>query len=138
MTPSEAPVPIENDPRNPCVGCGPENPIGLHLEFARVGDAVSTSLRAKPTYQGWPGRLHLGILYIAMLETANWAVFAARGRIGVPSRTGALVSKRWVEIGEELRLVGRLVTIPSPSLRIAVSASDKGGEEVAFLDREYS
>jgi hypothetical protein len=137
MVGNQAPVPIDNDSRNPCVGCGPENPIGLRLAFVQDGDSVATTLRVAPNHQGWPGRLHSGILYLAMLETTNWTVYAARGRVGLPSRTGALQSRRWVAIGEELRLVGRSTESSSTTLKITVTARDKSGADVASLDRDY-
>ena len=35
---------LENDPRNPCVGCGPLNPRGLQLKFEKVGEEVRSTL----------------------------------------------------------------------------------------------
>ena len=62
MANEESDVALENDGTNPCFGCGPGNPRGLRLSFHRVGDRVETMLLADVTMEGWPGRLHSGIL----------------------------------------------------------------------------
>ncbi len=98
---------------------------------------MSTTLVARPNYQGWPGRLHSGVLYTAMLETANWTVYGIRGRVGFPIRTGALDVRRWIATGEELRLTGRAVESPGSGVKIRVTAVDPGGGEVASLERDY-
>ena len=137
MTVAPDPVTLENDPRNACVGCGPEHPTGLRLAFRRKGDAVSTTLAATARHEGWPGRLHSGILYLAMLETANWTLYGLRGRVGLPVRTGALEAKRWVATGETLTLTGRLTPLGEASARARVEATDAQGAPVAALEREF-
>jgi uncharacterized protein (TIGR00369 family) len=64
---------------NRCFGCGPANPIGLHLEF-RVGEDYSVlSLPVIPdTFEGHPGNLHGGIIATLLDETMSKAV-RARG-----------------------------------------------------------
>lgn len=128
---------LENDPANPCVGCGPEHPHGLRLAFARDGDAVTTTLAATPDRQGWPGRLHSGLLYLAMLETANWTLFGLRGRVGLPVRTSALDAARWVAVGETLTLRGRLAADAPGAATVRVDATDAKGARVAGLERAY-
>lgn len=128
-------APLENDPRNPCVGCGPNNPRGLRLEFRRDGKRVATELVADGTLEGWPNRLHSGILYLAMLDTANWTVFGVHDRVGLPVQTSALTLLRWVPTGTRLRLEGVEHT-EAPGPRIQVEARDKEGP-VARLDRSY-
>ncbi|HYM40936.1 MAG TPA: hypothetical protein VEY12_12480 [Thermoplasmata archaeon] len=137
MTSAPAPVALENDPRNPCVGCGPEHPTGLRLTFRREGDAVATTLAASGRFQGWPGRLHSGILYLAMLETANWTLFGLLGRVGLPVRTSALDAKRWVATGETLLLTGRLIPSGETAARARIEATDAKGSLVAVLERDY-
>lgn len=128
---------LPNDPRNPCIGCGPDNPIGLRLAFAREGSRVTTTLVVRPEFQGWPGRLHSGVLYTALLETANWTVYGTRGRVGLPTRTSALDARRWIAVGEALRLTGRAIESTGSPLKVAVVATDARGEAVATLEREY-
>lgn len=124
---------LETDPRNPCVGCGPENPVGLRLQFRRVGDRVETRLAATERHQGWPGRLHSGILYLAMLETANWTLYGMTGRVGLPKSTSALGLQGWVRVGETLTLTGRR----EDGNVVRVDATDDAGRPVATLERAY-
>lgn len=137
MSSPPEPVPLENDSRNPCVGCGPEHPSGLHLAFTRQGDRVSTALVASERHQGWPGRLHSGILYLALLETSNWTLFGFQNRVGIPTRTSALGTKRWVAVGETLILSGRLTAPAGTTAQVRVEALDGKGQTVATLERDY-
>jgi len=137
MTNEESGMALENDEANPCFGCGPRNPRGLRLSFRRVGDHVETSFLADVTMEGWPGRLHSGILYAAMLETANWTVFGVTGRIGIPVRTSALSLQRWVPSGTRLRIAGRAKSTGPSSLTVALEAFTAHGQSVATLDRDF-
>ena len=137
MAEEESGVALENDGTNPCFGCGPGNPWGLRLSFRRMGDRVETSLLTQVTMEGWPGRLHSGILYTAMLETANWTVYGVTGRIGVPVRTSALSLQRWVPTGMRLRIAGRPMHKELKSLAVVVEAASSDGQSVAILDRDF-
>ncbi|HVL47687.1 MAG TPA: hypothetical protein VM889_03935 [Candidatus Thermoplasmatota archaeon] len=130
-------TPLENTPGNPCVGCGPEHPTGLRLAFEREGDIVRTRFEATASREGWPDRLHSGLLYLAMLETANWTLYGLGGRVGIPARTSALDAKRWVATGETLILAGRAVAPREREAAILVEAKDATGASVASLSREY-
>ena len=126
---------LENDPVNPCIGCGPNNPRGLRLEFRRDGKRVETELTAHETLEGWPERLHSGVLYLAMLDAANWTVYGLHDRVGLPVQTSALTLQRWVPTGTRLRLVG-VEKSQTGDLVIQVEAHDEEGP-VARLDRSY-
>lgn len=45
-----------------CFGCGAENPIGLHLEFAPVEDKVVAKKIVPREYQGYSNVVHGGIV----------------------------------------------------------------------------
>ncbi len=137
MTNKERSVALENHETNPCFGCGPHNPRGLRLSFRRFGDRVETQFLADGTMEGWPERLHSGILYTAMLETANWTVFGLTGRIGIPVRTSALKLQRWVSTGTGIRIAGRAKSTGPSSLTVALEASTSDGQPVATLDRDF-
>src|SRR2546422_9728349 len=136
MANEESDVALENDGTNPCFGCGPRNPRGLRLSFHRVGDRVETMLLAGVTMEGWPGRLHSGILYTAMLETANWTVFGITGRIGIPVRTSGRRRQRWVPTGRRLRIEGRAKSTGPSSLTAALQAVPSDGQSRAPLERD--
>ena len=137
MTENGSGAALENDETNPCFGCGPRNPRGLRLSFRRVGDRVETGFPTDATMEGWPGRLHSGILYTAMLETANWTVYGITRRIGVPVRTSALSLHRWVPTGTRLRISGRAKSTGLNSLAVAIEAFTPDGQSIAALDRDF-
>ncbi|HVL88282.1 MAG TPA: hypothetical protein VM681_09825 [Candidatus Thermoplasmatota archaeon] len=127
---------IANDPANRCFGCGPANPSGLRLRFARDGGVVRSTLLVGDDLQGMPGRLHTGVLQIALMEVANWTVYGLLGRVGFPLRTGPLEFTRRIAVGETLSLEGRLLgggTEP----RVETVAIDAEGREVARLTRDF-
>lgn len=96
-----------------------------------------SDLVADETLEGWPDRLHSGVLYLAMLEVANWTVYGLRGRVGVPVETSALTLARWIPTGTRLRLVG--VELPSYEGDLDVRVEARvGGEAVASLRRSYA
>lgn len=126
---------LENDAANPCIGCGPNNPMGLRLVFEQVEGQTRSKLRVGANMVGWPNRLHSGLLYLALTETANWSLYGALGRVGLPVRTSALDARRFVRVGETLTLVGRW----DDAARIArIEAVDEKGALVAKLEREYA
>lgn len=127
---------LENDRHNRCFGCGPLNPAGLRLRFHRSGRTVRSEFRARPEWEGWPGRLHSGILYTAMLEAANWGLFGLRGRLGVPVRTGALALSRWVPTGSIVSLTAEVLGEGSARVRVGVRATE-GRTLLARLERAY-
>lgn len=129
---------LENDASNPCIGCGPHNPVGLRLAFHREDDAVTAALAMTEHWQGWPGRLHSGVLYTAMLECANWTVYGLKGRIGLPTSTSALGLRRWVGIDEPLALRGRIVEDGQEALVVRVEATTHASEVVAELSRRFT
>lgn len=126
---------LDNDPTNPCFGCGPGNPLGLRLAFEKEGPRIVSRLRVTDAMQGWPRRLHSGLLYLAMIETANWTVYGALGRIGLPVRTSALDAKRWVAVAETVTLSG---TWDAAAKSARIEAHDEKGALVAKLEREYA
>ena len=66
---------------NPCIVCGPTNPIGLRVQYARDGDAGVAARLVVPTdFQGFRGIVHGGVL-VALMDDAMWhAVFYRTGR----------------------------------------------------------
>ena len=96
---------------------------------------METRLRAVASIEGWPLRLHSGVLYTAMLETANWTAYGLAGRPGFPIRTGAFAPKRWVATGEDVALRGRRAG--GEGFVVAVEAVAADGVIVATLERAF-
>lgn len=45
-----------------CFACGPDNPIGLHLEFVHVDGRIAADFTPSAYHQGYAGITHGGIL----------------------------------------------------------------------------
>ena len=67
-----------------CVGCSPDNPVGLHMEFyAGENETVLSEWNPADCYQGWIGVLHGGIQALMIDEAAGWWIFYYRCVAGV-------------------------------------------------------
>lgn len=78
--PKEDLVSMAFDPNdNPCVICGPDNPIGLHIQWdARNGESVA-NVAIPEDFQGWRGVVHGGLV-AALLDEAMWyATYSVTG-----------------------------------------------------------
>ena len=56
-----------------CFGCGPDNPIGLKLNFQWDGKTARAELTPGEFYQGWAGVLHGGIIMCILDEAMGYA-----------------------------------------------------------------
>lgn len=133
-------MPLENDLTNGCVGCGPANPVGLRLVFEKTPEGARSAFVAEERWQGFPRRLHSAVLYLALIETMNWSLHARTGRMGLPSKTGALETRGRVDVGTKVALEGRVLFFDKTARTASVEAWAKTeiGGEVARLSRDYS
>jgi acyl-coenzyme A thioesterase PaaI-like protein len=116
-------------PDQPCFGCGPSHPIGMHLRFEREGDEVVTHFVPGPNYQGPPGIMHGGLVATFADEVAAWAVIAGAGKFGFTIGFEAKY-RQAVRIGLPIEGRGRLT---GPVRRLAeVDVRVLQGGEVAF------
>jgi len=90
-----------------CFGCGPANPIGLHLRFEQADDGgVVATFEPQPAHQGWDGVMHGGLVGVLLDEAMAWAAadkteMYYTGRLAIryrrPVRTGATLQVRgWI------------------------------------------
>jgi acyl-coenzyme A thioesterase PaaI-like protein len=61
-----------------CYACGVENASGLHMEFRREGDRTVCDYTPCDYQQGYPGRMHGGLVATMIDEAMGWAVYGAR------------------------------------------------------------
>jgi acyl-coenzyme A thioesterase PaaI-like protein len=55
-----------------CFACGPDNPIGLKIDFDCNGDRCTAEFTPNENHVGWEDTVHGGIIYSAMDDvTAN-------------------------------------------------------------------
>ena len=105
---------------NMCYGCGPENPIGLHLHFTWDGQTAQAEFTPDENHQGWPGILHGGVMSSLLDEAMGYvtyfkglecvtAKFEMRIRCRAPLRETLLISAQLVEESKRLVKVGGLL-----------------------------
>jgi Uncharacterized protein, possibly involved in aromatic compounds catabolism len=92
-----------------CFACGPDNPIGLHLEFEWRGDRLYCEWLPLPEHQGYAGITHGGLI-ATVLDEAMARVLWDRGtpvvtgsfemRLRAPAPAGSPVRvQAWLESG---------------------------------------
>ena len=60
-----------------CFACGAHNEQGLRMEFRREGERAVCDYAPREYQQGYPGRLHGGIVATLIDEAMGWAVYGA-------------------------------------------------------------
>ena len=65
---------IEKPQGHGCFACGTANPIGLNLQFYRLGDSVCSDITLTKHHEGWENIAHGGIISTMIDETMSWAI----------------------------------------------------------------
>src|SRR4051812_36556001 len=60
-----------------CFACGTGNERGLHMQFRREGDHTVCDYTPCEYQQGYPGRMHGGIVSTMIDESMAWAAYHA-------------------------------------------------------------
>lgn len=90
-----------------CFACGPENPVGMHLQFVENPDGgVMCRTTLRKDFQGWQGIAHGGIA-LSLLDEAMAHAAAHAGHRGVTASIAARFRKP-VPIGREVTILGRV------------------------------
>jgi len=101
-------APLMHSAQSRCFGCGPANPIGLHLEFFLAPDHSVVSLPTVPSqFEGPPGYVHGGLIATLLDEAMSKSVRATG--VAAMTRTMEVDFQRPVHSGAPLRIEGRLV-----------------------------
>ncbi len=99
-----------------CFGCGSLNAMGLRMQF-RVEDGRATAeFTPSPHHQGFPGRVHGGLVATMLDEAMGWAVYgqgvwAMTAKMSVRFREPVPLSETLLVTGEVLRHRGRLLDL---------------------------
>lgn len=118
-----------------CFVCGAENPAGLHVRFARDGDAgCRAEYTAHGDHVGWPGLMHGGLLFTLMDEAVAWAICYA-GLRGVTGKAEVRF-RRPVMVGSRVAITGRIVDRARRAVRVRaeIRRLDDTAEVVADMD----
>ncbi len=101
-------TPLVHTAQNRCFGCGPANPIGLHLDFYVAEDQSVVCMRTVvAAYEGPPGLLHGGIIATLLDEAMSKAV-RVRGLTAM-TRQMEIEYLRPVPSATAIRVEGKLV-----------------------------
>lgn len=93
-----------------CFVCGESNPAGVHVRFYEQEDgSVLARFTGQPQHQGYPDRMHGGVITAVMDETIGRAIMIAHGEAvwGVTAELTVRFRKP-VPLGVELTAVGRI------------------------------
>lgn len=100
-------TPLAHTAQNCCFGCGPANPVGLHLEFLLAEDgAVVCMTQVLDCFEGPRGFVHGGIIATLLDETMSKAV-RSRNVTGM-TRHIEVDYRRPVPSSAPIRLEGRV------------------------------
>jgi uncharacterized protein (TIGR00369 family) len=113
-----------------CFVCSEGHPHGLGLRFHHTEDGVVCLCTIPPSYCGFDGMVHGGIISTLMDEAAAYALFARHGKLGVTREMSTRFLKP-VPTGAELRVEGRVVMFAPPNGEVAMSIYDGAGELLA-------
>ena len=112
-----------------CFGCGPDNPIGLKLDFKQDDKTARAEFTPNESHQGWSGIVHGGIICCILDEAMSYAPYFE----GIPCLTAkmAVRIRRPAPIDEPLIVTS---SITNKSRRLIETRADialKDGTPVA-------
>lgn len=91
-----------------CFVCGEGNERGLGARFRAVGDRVVLEICVPPGFDGYPGRVHGGVVSALLDETIGWACSASAHRLFLTAEL-TVRFKRPVPVGERIVVSGRML-----------------------------
>lgn len=106
-------VQIEKPEGHYCFACGTANPIGLNLDFYRVGDRICSEVTLDKVHEGWANVIHGGIISTLLDEVMSWAIMYTK-KIFLVTRNMNIKYVRPVLIGMPLTARGWLVDDSEP------------------------
>lgn len=112
-----------------CYACGADNERGLHMEFRREGDRAICDYTPCAYQQGYPGRMHGGVVATLIDEAMGWAVYGAR-QWGATARL-SLRFRRPVGLDETLRVEAWITNNRSKLIELRAEVRDTSGALLA-------
>ncbi|HYM27013.1 MAG TPA: PaaI family thioesterase [Steroidobacteraceae bacterium] len=115
-----------------CYACGAGNERGLHMEFARQGERTVCAYTPCDYQQGYPGRMHGGVVTTLIDETMGWAVYHA-AKWGATARLNVRFRKP-VFLDRPLRIEAWIVRDRARLIELRAEVRDGGGALLAEGD----
>lgn len=118
-----------------CFACGPENPIGMHLQFERSEDGVQAHATLGEQFQGWRGIAHGGIA-LALLDEAMAHAAGLAGHRGVTAGVTVRFRKP-VPLEQVVEIRGRVTWQRRNVLGVEARVLDAGGTVLAHAEGSF-
>ena len=133
---------LENPAESPCFGCGPNHARGLHLAFERRtasdgAEEIVCEYTPKPDEIGWPCLMHIGLLFMVLMETSYWTALTLTGRVHTAAGHMTFEPIRLPRVGRTFRAAARLLPPEGAVLRIACVADSAEGKRHATLTSSW-
>jgi hypothetical protein len=111
----------------------------LHLSFARrVSDGgaeeVVCDYVPKPDEIGWPGLMHIGLLFMVMMETSYWAALTLTGKVMTVSGPTTFEAIRLPRVGIPFRTRAHITSRDPTGFHILCSSERASGKSHATLE----
>lgn len=120
-----------------CIGCSPNNPIGLHLEFYEDGEDIVSMWSPNENYQGWLDTLHGGVIATLIDETAGWVIPRKLQTTAVTSKLTIHYKKPVMTTDKMLTIRARIVESKRNFHTIHVTLENERGEICDEADALY-
>lgn len=129
-------------PDGTCLGCGPRNPHGFHLEVRRDGersDRLLGRFRVPEYAGGLPGIAHGGAAYIACDCLASWTQLILRGarRRAPILRSASMTYHHRVRVGQPLSLTSTIVREGDPGDPLTVRTEVYDADDRLVAEGEF-
>jgi acyl-coenzyme A thioesterase PaaI-like protein len=112
-----------------CYACGEQNDRGLHMEFRREGERTVCDYTPCAYQQGYPGRMHGGLVATMIDEAMGWAVYGAQ-QWGATARLNVRF-RRPVHLDQTLRIEAWVTANRRRLIELRAEVRDGGGALVA-------
>lgn len=112
-----------------CYACGAQNDDGLHMEFRRQGDRAVCDYTPCDYQQGYPGRMHGGIVMTMIDEAMGWAVYGA-SEWGATARLNVRF-RRPVRLDAPLRIEAWVTNVRGRLIELRGEVRDAQGQLLA-------
>lgn len=112
-----------------CFACGGDNDRGLHMTFRREGERTVCDYAPEDYQQGYPGRMHGGVVATLIDDAMGWAIYHA-GAWGATARLNVRYRKP-VPLGERLRIEAWVVKNRNRLMEVRAEVHDSRGALLA-------
>jgi acyl-coenzyme A thioesterase PaaI-like protein len=87
-----------------CFACGPDNPVGLKIDFTLNDGIVTAAFTANENHVGYENTVHGGIIYAALDDVMANVLYLQN--IKAHTARCEIRYRRPLEVGQEIRLKG--------------------------------